>query len=140
MYYPSIIIIITSTLMYHIIQKSTPRLVSPIVTLFVTYATATLLCLILYPFFRQNDGILLEIKKLNWTSYALGVVIFGIELGFLYAYRTGWNLSTANLFTMAMVSSILIPIGIVIYKEKISLVNAVGIILCIVGVGLINKR
>jgi len=30
---------------------------------------------------------------LNWTSFALAFAIAGVEIGFLLAYRAGWNIS-----------------------------------------------
>ncbi|WP_455258484.1 hypothetical protein [Peptoniphilus asaccharolyticus] len=38
-----------------------------------------------------------ELRKLNWTSFALGVIVVGLEIGYILAYRAGWNVSKAPL-------------------------------------------
>ena len=63
-----------------------------------------------------------------------------IELGFLLMYRYGWSLSTGNLVTGVFVNIILVGLGAALLGEKISLLNAVGIALCILGVALISIR
>ena len=61
----------------------------------------------------------------------------GIELGFLLAYRAGWKISVAAVATNVAVTAVLIPIGIVIFKDQLSLRKVVGLILCILGLVLV---
>ena len=63
-----------------------------------------------------------------------------IELGFLLMYRYGWNLSTGNVVTGVFVNTILVAIGITVFKESVSMTNIIRIILSIIGVALISIR
>lgn len=140
LYYISIVLVIVCNLTYHIAQKATPQGINPIVALTATYATAlvfTVLLLFIYP---SKTDISESFKQVNWASYLLGFAIVGLELGFLMAYRAGWNVSTAALYSQVIVSVLLIPIGIMLFKEGINLRNALGILFSIVGVILMSSK
>jgi multidrug transporter EmrE-like cation transporter len=81
-----------------------------------------------------------EVRKLNWASVGLGAVIVGLELGFLLAYRAGWNISVASLVANTTVALLLIPVGLLFFKEELSAVNILGIILAIAGLVLVNLK
>lgn len=140
LYIFSIALAIIANVFYHIIQKSTPGDINPVLTLMVTYITAALTCLAILPFYPGREEIAASFKKLNWTSFSLGVAIVGLELGFILAYRAGWNITTAGVFANVTVALVLIPVGITVFKEHLTLVNSCGILLCILGLALIAKK
>lgn len=139
-YYAAIILTIVSNVFYHTFQKLTPNNVNPILSLFITYLSAAAFCLILMPFFPDPEGIVASFKKISWVSFALGITVVGLELGFLLAYRAGWNISLAGLFSNATVALLLIPVGILFFQEKITLTHLAGILLCFGGLFLINSE
>ena len=55
-------------------------------------------------------------------------------------YRYGWNLSTGNLVTGLFINLILVGLGVTLLGEKVNLVNAIGIVFCVLGVALISYR
>lgn len=140
LYYAAILLVVVSNTFYHLAQKSTPSGVNPVVSLLLTYLTAAVFCVALLPFFPDRANLISSLKKVNWASFALGISIVGLELGFLLAYRAGWNISLAQVFTTILVSLLLIPIGLVFFHERLTLANAVGILLCFGGVLLIARR
>ena len=94
----------------------------------------------LLPLFPAEGGVQKHIQQLNWTQLAVAGSVFLLELGFLLMYRYGWNLSTANVITGVFINVALVGIGITVLGEKISPLNAVGIVLSIVGVAMISYR
>jgi multidrug transporter EmrE-like cation transporter len=76
----------------------------------------------------------------NWASVALGVAIVGLELGFLLAYRAGWNISVAGIVSASLVALVLIPVGLTFFKEKLTPLNLLGVVLCIAGLVLVNIK
>jgi drug/metabolite transporter (DMT)-like permease len=79
-------------------------------------------------------------QQLNWASYALGISIVGVELGFLLAYRAGWDISVGVVIVNSLIMIMLVPIGILFFQEHLSWQKVLGIMLCIVGVVLIAKK
>ncbi len=137
--YSAIILTVISTILYHLIQKATPVDVNPIISLFITYITAAAFCVILYPFFGKGLTLSEQLHKINWATFALGAAVLGIEVGYLFAYRAGGNLSTTNLLASTLVSVTLLLIGYLYYLDHITPYKIVGILLCILGIFFINK-
>lgn len=140
MFYGAIALTILSNILYHLFQKVIPGNVNPLVSLAVTYLVAAAATLLLLPLFPLQGALAAEVRKVNWASIALGGVIVGLELGFLLAYRAGWNLSLANLVSNTTVAILLIPFGLLLFKEDLSPLNILGVILALAGLVLVNLR
>jgi uncharacterized membrane protein len=140
LYIFSIFLVVASNTMYHICQKSTPERANPFVALLVTYATAIVMTAVTLFFYKPENGLIESIKQLNWTSIVLGISIVGLELGYLLAYRAGWNISVGSLVASILLALVLIPIGIMLYHEKFELTKVIGSVFCIVGLILINRK
>src|SRR4030095_14431070 len=87
LFYFSIILAICSSTLYHFVAKSTPSNVHFTVLLLVPYAVSFLVTLLTFPFFPIEEGLVVELKKLNWASIGLAIAVVGIEFGFLLVYR-----------------------------------------------------
>lgn len=140
MFYGAIVLTILSNTLYHLLQKIIPGGVNPVVSLAVTYLFAAGATLLLLPLFPLQGALAVELRKVNWASAALGAVIVGLELGFLLAYRVGWNLNLANIVSNTTVAILLVPLGLLLFKEQISPINLIGVVLAIVGLVLVNLR
>jgi drug/metabolite transporter (DMT)-like permease len=140
LFYFSISLAIASSALYHFVAKSTPSNVNFTVSLLVTYAVAFLVTLIGFFFFPATNGILAEIKLLNWASIGLAIAVVGIEFGFLLTYRSGWNLGIAAVLVNVVASLILVPVAIFIFKDRISWVNILGILVCLAGLAMLNWK
>lgn len=138
LFYFSIALAIGSSAFYHFNAKSTPSNVNFTVSLLVTYAIAFIVTLFTFYFFPVKNGVLAELKQLNWASVGLAIAIVGIEFGFLLVYRSGWHLGIAAVLTNVVASLLLLPVAIFIFRDKISWVNVVGIFVCLVGLVMLN--
>ena len=128
-----------STVFYHIFQKMTPAAANPALALSVTYGVALCLTFIMFSFFPLG-GFSAALQKLNWVSFALGLAIVGLEVATLLAYRAGWELSLLSIVVNVVASLVLVILGLVLYKEKLTLVNIMGILVCIAGLAMINYK
>ena len=138
-FYGSIGIAVVANVFYHVAMKQTSERLDPLVSLLLTYLVAATTCLVAIPFFgrlslREN------IAYLGWPTVLLGISICFLELGFLLAYRAGWNLSTAALACNVAVGLLLIPLGLFYFREHLTIANGVGILLAMTGLWLIGRR
>lgn len=140
LFYFSITLAIASSALYHFSAKSTPSDVNFTVSLLVTYAVAFVVTLFGFLFFPATNGIATEVKHLNWPSIGLAIAIVGIEFGFLLTYRAGWNLGIAAVLVHVVASLILVPVAILVFKDKISWVNVLGILVCLAGLVMLNWK
>lgn len=131
---------IVSTVIYHLAQKSTPATAHPIFALAVTYALATLTCLVLLVVSPLRKGWIDSFRDLNWASFVLAFAVVGIEIGYLFAYRAGWAISLADIASNSAVGLVLLPIGLFLFKERVSSVNLAGVGVCLLGLILLNWK
>lgn len=133
-------LVVLSNVIYQICAKSVPDGMNPLASLTITYAVGAIVSLGLYYSFNRSAGILIEYSKLNWAPLVLGIVIVGLEVGFIYAYKAGWPVSTAHTVQAAIVAVMLIFVGYALYKEPITWNKIAGIIACLIGLGLVNMK
>jgi len=138
LFYFSITLATLSSALYHFVAKSTPANINFTVSLLVTYAVSFTVVLFAFIFFPPKQGMVFELKQLNWASILLAVAIVGIEFGFLLVYRSGWNLGIAAVLVNVVASLILVPVAVFIFKDRLSWVNITGIFICLVGLVMLN--
>ena len=140
MYVLSIIIIVVSNILYNICSKSIPAKANPFSSLFITYLIGAIITIIAFKFYKTDKGFFQSFEDLNWTSIVLGFSIVGLEFGYIMAYRAGWNISIGSLVANIILALMLIPIGILFFKEGFGINKIVGIAFCILGLIFINKK
>ncbi|WP_243085022.1 hypothetical protein [Lachnospira eligens] len=69
---------------------------NPFASLIITYLVGAAVAFIMFLILGDSRDILTELKKANWTSFVLGIVLVGLEVGFIYAYKAGWKVSAAR--------------------------------------------
>lgn len=140
LFYTSVSLAVLSSVLYHVFQKATSPAVNPAIGLMVTYAVAFVLSgalLLMYPL-KMTLGAAL--KQVNWASIALAFSILGLELGFLLAYRAGWDISIAAIAVNAAAGLVLLPTGALLFRERPTVLNLMGVVVCIVGLIMIHLR
>ena len=137
--WPIALVVLSNTL-YQICAKSVPEGMNPLASLTVTYLVGAAVSCALYFILNRNANLLREIRLTNWAPIVLGVVIVGLEVGFIYAFRAGWQISMAQIVSSAVLAVILIFVGYMLYHEAITWNKIVGIIICLAGLVLINYR
>ena len=133
-------LVVLSTVLYHVAQKSIPATAPPVASLAVSYGVALIGTLALLPFFPFRMPLARGFRELNWASAAIGITIVGVELGFLLAYRAGWRVSVGAAVANAAVAALLVPVGLLVFHEKLSSLNALGLLLCVAGLFLAVAR
>lgn len=136
----ALVLTVASTLLYHASQKSIPGGAHPLMSLLVTYVVALVVTLLLWPVYPGGGPTRQSLSALNWSSYAVGVAIVGVELGVLLAYRAGWRVSVGPTAINAAVAVLLVPTGLLLFGERLSAGNAAGLLLCLAGLFLLAQR
>jgi uncharacterized membrane protein len=140
LYYAAITVAILSSMLYHVFIKLTPQGAHPALSLVVTYGVAAALCggmLVVQPL---KTSLANAFKQLNWATYALALAIVGLEMAYILAYRAGWRISIAAVLVNTTVTMLLIPIGLLAFKERLSPVNVAGILVAIAGLVMMNVK
>ena len=134
-----ILIVVGSNTIYNIMTKSTPNDVNPFVSLALTYVVAAVSCILVFFATAKDKNIISALSKTNFTAWALGLAIVGLEVGYIFIYRAGWKVSSASLVANISLAVILLIVGVVLYKEVISVKQLIGMAVCACGLWLIAK-
>ena len=134
----AVIAVVLSNTFYNICTKSTPSNVNAFGTLMITYITAAILTGIIFIFLVKPENAIMELSKVNWTSIVLGIAIVGLELGYIFMYRVGWKVSSGALVANICLAIALIFVGAILYGENITSKQLIGILICCVGLFLVN--
>ena len=137
--WPVALVVLSNTL-YQICAKSVPEGMNPLASLTISYLIGAVVSFVLYFALNRNADLVREIRQLNWAPIVLGIVIVGLEVGFIYAFRAGWQISIAQIVSSAALAVILIFVGRLLYHEAVTWNKILGIIICIAGLFLINYR
>ena len=133
-------LIVSSVVLYQVSTKLLPKGLNHWHALMLFYALALILTLVMTLFDRPTRSLLEDVQKLNWAVPLVALSIVGIELGWILVFRAGAGLSLTGLIVNVAVAVIVIPIGLLFFKEKISLVNLAGMALCLIGLVLISRK
>jgi drug/metabolite transporter (DMT)-like permease len=138
-----IALVVCSNILYQIAAKSVPGDMNPFASLTVTYlvgaAFSAALFFTLGGVIPAESGLWREYAKLNWAPFLLGVVIVGLEAGFIFAYKAGWPVSTATVVQSSFLAVALLIVGGLLYREPISASKIFGVAVCLVGLWFINR-
>jgi len=126
-------------LFYHLGQKSIPKDINPFYAMIIAYTAGIIVlavCALTLPGEKSFSN---SLRTSNWAVYVVGVAAACIEVGFLLAYRSGWRISIAAVATNVAVTLLLVPIGIAVFKDHLSLRNVIGLAFCLLGLILVVR-
>ena len=135
-----IALLVFSNIFYQISAKSTPAAIHPLASLTVTYFIGAIVSGILYFALNRGGSLLAEYSHLNWTSFVLGIAVVGLETGWIYAYKAGWQVSTGFIVQAALLSTMLILVGYFLYQEALTWNKLLGTAICLIGLVFINLK
>jgi drug/metabolite transporter (DMT)-like permease len=131
---------ISGGVLYHTSQKAIPNTVHPFAVVIIAYAVGIALCSVGMAFDPAGRSFFSSLKESNWAVVGVGIGAVVIEVGFLLAYRAGWNINSASVVCNIAVALLLIPIGLLVFKENLSTRGAAGIGCCLLGLYLLSKK
>ena len=135
-----IALVILSNVIYQICAKSAPAGMDPLASLTITYLVGAAASAVLYFVLNPGGNLLNEYTRTNAAPFVLGVVIVGLEVGFIYAYKAGWQVSTASIVQSSFLAVALIFVGFLLYREALTWSKLVGIGICLAGLAVINIK
>ena len=134
-----ILMAVSGGVLYHVAQKSVPKQVSPFAAIMMAYAIGILCCLVAIVFVPRDRPLLESWQGANWAVWMIGISATIIEISILLAYRAGWNISITSVVVNISVALMLLPIGLFVFRERVSLPNVLGVAFCLIGLYLLSR-
>lgn len=133
-------LVVLSNVFYQICTKSVPPEMDPLASVTITYLVGAAASLTMYFVMHRGHGNLMaEFAKLNWAPVVLGVVIVGLEVGYICAYKAGWQVSMAAIVQSSFLAVALLFVGMLLYNEELTINKCVGVAVCLVGLYILNR-
>lgn len=132
--------IVVANIIYNITTKETPQGANAFLSLSITYGVAMVATFLIFFFTRKGESIGVAFGRLNWTSYVLGIAIIGLELGYIFAFRNGWQVNMTSIVANIILAISLVVVGFLLYHEKLSITQVIGVVLCLGGLVLVCKK
>lgn len=118
---------IASVVFYQMGQKLVPGNASPFVVFATAYGAAGLLCLAAIALSPRPITAAEFRASIGWPTWLIALTIFGIEMGFLLVYRSGWKMSMAYAVSSIITIIVLAVVGTTVFGETLSLRRVAGI-------------
>ena len=134
-----IALVVLSNVVYQLCTKSAPEDLNPLASLTVTYLVGAAVSAVMF-YALGGKSLVQEYYRLNWVPFVLGISLVGLEAGFIYAFRAGWEMSTAHLVMSALLEFALIAMGVLLFQEALTWNKLVGVAVCLAGLALINMK
>lgn len=138
-YLAPLVLVICANSFYHLISKSIPETLNPFLGLTVTYGVALIFSAVLF-LCTKSDSVSLEVSRIKWSSFLLGIAVWGVESGWIWMYRNGWEISRASVLANICVAMILLVVGLTVFREEITVKRMAGFAICVLGVYLLNSK
>jgi multidrug transporter EmrE-like cation transporter len=134
-----LLLVVAGSVMYHLSAKSIPAAYDPMAALIGLYATALAGALVVFAVARDWKTPVANVRLWHPTIAMVGLGALLIEMGFLLAYRSGLAVGTTSVIANGIVAVLLVTLGSLWFGEAFTIVKVVGVLLCLAGVGLLQR-
>lgn len=130
-----LLLVVASAVGYQVGLKEVSDVGDPMASLMVTYLAASVVSFVIY-FFQSlgKESFLRGVLSVNASAIGLGLAIVGIEVGTLFMYRAGWAVNVAFVVANSLIVAALMLTGFLLYKEKLTLRQAIGVGISLAGI------
>ena len=130
-----LLLVVLSSVGYQVGLKEVSGIGDPMISLLVTYLAASAVSFVIY-FFQSlgKESFLRGVLSVNVSAVGLGLAIVGIEVGTLFMYRAGWAVNVAFVVANSLIVAALMLTGFLLYKEKLTLRQLIGVGISLAGI------
>lgn len=137
-----VILVMIANIVYQVCAKEVPAAMNAFASITICYGIATVMTLVCFFVFSGGgiSGLAAEYAKANWAAVVFGLTAVGLEVGYVFAYKNGWEVSLLYIMQSAIMAVMLLLVGYFLYSEEIPWNKLAGIAICLAGLVLINKK
>lgn len=130
-----LLLVVASSVGYQVGLKEVSDVGDPMASLMVTYLAASVVSFVIY-FFQSlgKESFLRGVLSVNASAMGLGLAIVGIEVGTLFMYRAGWAVNVAFVVANSLIVAAPMLTGFLLYKEKLTLRQLIGVGISLAGI------
>jgi drug/metabolite transporter (DMT)-like permease len=119
--------------LYQVCIKRLPTLDYPFQLLSIVYVLSAVITLALSHVFPSKLDLTQFVREGGLGLVLLGAAPVVIEVGYLWCFRSGWQLGLLNTGVNTACVLLMLAVGFVFFRERVTTQQFVGIALCVVG-------
>lgn len=139
LFYLPVLIVVCANIIYDISSKSVPEKLNCYAAVTITYTVLACFNFLLFLILNPGNSILIEMSRINWAVFVFALMSVGLECGYIYLFRAGWNISIGSVVCNILLAVCMVIIGFLAFHETITPKQLAGVILCVGGLLFINK-
>jgi len=127
-------VLLLGQVLYHSVARGLSRGASPFLMVTVAYVVGLILtgcAWVITGGQRPTDVVMSQVVR---NGVLLGIAVSCVEVGYVFAYRRGLSITSGPLVALSLTTLMLIPIGVFLYNDPISVRIVAGG--CVVVFGL----
>lgn len=130
-----LLLVVASAVGYQVGLKEVSDVGDPMASLMVTYLAASVVSFVIY-FFQSlgKESFFRGVLSVSLSAIGMGLSIVGIEVGTLFMYRAGWAVNVAFVVANSLIVAALMLTGFLLYQEKLTLRQAIGVGISLAGI------
>lgn len=138
-FYLPVLIVVAANVTYDISSKSIPDGLNAYAGITITYFVLAIFNFLVFKIMNPEIPIIAEWAQINWAVVLLAFTSIGLESGYIFLYRAGWNISLGGMICNTLLAVCMLLVGRFLFSEAVSLRQLLGIILCVAGLIIINR-
>ena len=138
-FYLPVLIVVAANVTYDISSKSIPEGMNAYAGITITYSVLAVFNFLVFQMMNPEIPIIVEWAKINWAVVLFAFTSIGLESGYIFLYRAGWNISLGGMVCNTLLAVCMLLVGRFLFGETVSLKQLTGVILCVAGLIVINQ-
>lgn len=139
LFYLPVLIVVAANVIYDISSKSIPEELNAYAGITITYSILAIFNFLAFIILNPSASILAEWSQVNWAVVLFALTSVGLESGYIFLYRAGWNISLGGMVCNTLLAVCMLFVGRFLFSETVSIRQFLGVILCVAGLIIINR-
>jgi drug/metabolite transporter (DMT)-like permease len=138
-FYLPVLIVVAANVTYDISSKSIPDGLNAYAGITITYSVLAVFNFLIFKIMNPEIPIIVEWAQINWAVVLFAFTSVGIESGYIFLFRAGWNISLGGMVCNTLLAVCMLLVGRFLFSETVSFIQLLGVILCVTGLIIINR-
>jgi drug/metabolite transporter (DMT)-like permease len=138
-FYLPVLIVVAANVTYDISSKSIPEDMNAYAGITITYSVLAVFNFLVFQFMNPASSIVAEWTQINWAVLLFAFTSIGLESGYIFLYRAGWNISLGGMVCNTLLAICMLLVGRFLFDEIVSMKQLLGVMLCVMGLVIINR-
>ncbi len=138
-FYLPVLIVVAANVTYDISSKSIPEGLNAYAGITITYSVLAVFNFLIFQIMNPAIPITVEWAQINWAVVLFALTSIGLESGYIFLYRAGWNISMGGLVCNTLLVICMLIVGRFLFSETVSFRQLLGVVLCVAGLIIINQ-